>query len=90
MRNGDYHWGTDIVETTPYRKDPRTPILAMDDGVVIEEQYNDGKDAYLVGLMIKHQGLNVDVRYLHMNPYVNQRYCEERSRCWISRSYCIG
>lgn len=70
MRNGDYHWGTDIVETTPYRKDPRTPILAMDDGVVIEEQYNDGKDAYLAGLMIKHQGLNVDARYLHMNPYV--------------------
>ena len=70
MRNGDYHWGTDIVETTPYRKDPRTPILAMDDGVVIEEKYNDGKDAYLAGLMIKHQGLNVDARYLHMNPYV--------------------
>ena len=36
MRNGDYHWGTDIVETTPYRKDPRT-LPAMDDGVVIEE-----------------------------------------------------
>ena len=70
MRNGDYHWGTDIVETTPYRKDPRTPILAMDDGVVIEDKYNDGKDAYLAGLMIKHQGLNVDARYLHMNPYV--------------------
>ena len=24
----------------------------------------------LLGLMIKHQGLNVDARYLHMNPYV--------------------
>lgn len=70
MRNGRTHFGTDIVETTPYRKDPRTPILAMSDGVVIEERYNDSKDAYLAGVMIKHQPLNVDARYLHMNPYV--------------------
>ena len=25
---------------------------------------------HIFGLMIKHQGLNVDARYLHMNPYV--------------------
>ena len=70
MRNGKYHWGTDIAETGPFRSDPRTPILAMSDGVVLEEKFNDGKDAYLAGVMIKHQDLNVDARYLHMNPYV--------------------
>tara|TARA_B100001939_G_scaffold136824_1_gene118810 strand:- start:7246 stop:9141 length:1896 start_codon:yes stop_codon:yes gene_type:complete len=70
QRWGRTHFGTDIAETGPFRSDPRTPILAMSDGVVLEERFNDGKDAYLAGVMIKHQDLNVDARYLHMNPYV--------------------
>ena len=70
MRNGRMHDGTDIAETTPYRKNPRTPIIAMSDGVVIDEKYNGSKDAYLAGVMINHPDLNVDARYLHMNPSV--------------------
>ena len=70
MRNGRMHHGTDIAETTPYRKNPRTPIVAMSDGVVIDEKYNGSKDAYLAGVMINHPDLNVDARYLHMNPSV--------------------
>ena len=70
QRWGRTHYGTDIAETGPFRADPRTPILAMSDGVVLDEKFNDGKDAYLAGVMIKHQDLNVDARYLHMNPYV--------------------
>lgn len=73
MRNGDYHWGTDIAETMKdgkYRSDPRTPIIAMHDGVVLEEKFNNEKDAYLAGMMINHPELKVDARYLHMNPSV--------------------
>jgi murein DD-endopeptidase MepM/ murein hydrolase activator NlpD len=70
MRNGRMHHGTDIAETTPYRKNPRTPIIAMSDGVVIDERYNGSKDAYLAGVMINHADLNIDARYLHMNPSV--------------------
>ncbi len=70
MRNGRMHDGTDMAETTPYRKNPRTPIIAMSDGVVIDEKYNPSKDAYLAGVMINHPDLDVDARYLHMNPSV--------------------
>jgi murein DD-endopeptidase MepM/ murein hydrolase activator NlpD len=73
MRNGRMHYGTDIVETRmggKYRGDPRTPILAMDDGVVLTKRYNSEKDAYEAGCMIRHPNMGVDAMYLHMNPTV--------------------
>lgn len=80
MRNGRMHHGTDIAETTPYRKNPRTPIIAMSDGVVIEDQYVNSKDAYLAGVMINHPDLNIDARYLHMNPSVQPGDTIERGQ----------
>jgi len=73
MRNGKYHWGTDMAETMKngkWRPNPRTPIVAMHDGVVLEKPFNNERDAYLAGVMINHPDLKVDARYLHMNPSV--------------------
>ena len=75
MRNDKMHYGTDIVETPmggKYRGDPRTPILAMDDGTVLTKKYNSTKDAYLAGCMIRHENMGIDAMYLHMNPSVKK------------------
>ena len=73
MRNGDFHAGTDIVETPvggKYRGNPRTPIVAAADGTVVS--CNSEKDAYLAGCRIDHPSLKMSLRYLHMNPKVKK------------------
>ena len=61
------HAGIDLVETTPYGSDPRLPVLAAKNGVVLPEKYQSS--GYTGGLMIR-QNDGYDSRYVHITPEV--------------------
>lgn len=61
------HAGVDVVEKSPWGKDPKLPIAAYSGGKVLSEKYN-ASDPYLSGLMIDHG--KFQTRYLHATPSV--------------------
>jgi murein DD-endopeptidase MepM/ murein hydrolase activator NlpD len=61
------HAGVDVVEKSPWGKDPRLPISAYSGGKVLSEKYN-ASDPYLSGLKIDHG--KFQTRYLHATPSV--------------------